>query len=159
VLLTGYQSAGVIRHLGVRRLESWLENRGVKNAASLARTAVKAAESQHIALPGESLANDMVARIAKGVLAMNAEIAELDALIEARFHDHPHGKLIETLPGMGPRLGAEFIAATGRDLAAFNTPDRLAGVAGLAPVPRDSGRTRGNVRRPHRYHRGLLRAC
>nr|WSZ20640.1 IS110 family transposase [Streptomyces canus] len=159
VLLTGYQSPGAIRRLGVRRLESWLKNRGVKNAASLARTAVEAAEAQHIALPGESLANDMVARIAKGVLALDAEIAELDALIEARFHDHPHAKLIETLPGMGPRLGAEFIAATGGDLAAFGTPDRLAGFAGLAPVPRDSGRTRGNLRRPHRYHRGLLRAC
>lgn len=159
VLLTGYQSPSAIRRLGVRRLESWLKNRGVKNAASLARTAVEAAEAQHIALPGESLANGMVARIAKGVLALDAEIAELDALIEARFHDHPHAKLIETLPGMGPRLGAEFIAATGGDLAAFGTPDRLAGFAGLAPVPRDSGRIRSNLRRPHRYHRGLLRAC
>ncbi|WP_375256777.1 transposase [Streptomyces sp. MNP-20] len=38
-------------------------------------------------------------------------------------------------------------------------PDRLAGFAGLAPVPRDSGRVRGNLHRPRRYHRGLLRAC
>lgn len=98
----------------------------------------------------------MVARIAKGVLALDAEIDELDALIEARFHGHPHAKVIETLPGMGPRLGAEFIAATGGDLGVFSTPDRLAGFAGLAPVPRDSGRIRGNLRRPHRSHRGLL---
>ncbi len=48
-------------------------------------------------------------------------------------------------------------AATGGDMAAFGTPDRLAGFAGLAPAPRDSGRIRGNLRRPERYHRGLNR--
>lgn len=159
VLLTGYQTPGTIRRLGVHRLESWLKNRGVKNAAALARTAVEAAQAQHIALPGEKLAAAILARIAEGVLALDAEIAELDALVEARFHDHPQAKLIESLPGMGTRLGAEFITATGGDLAIFGSPDRLAGFAGLAPVPRDSGRIRGNLRRPHRYHRGLLRAC
>ncbi|GGV51408.1 IS110 family transposase [Streptomyces spectabilis] len=159
VLLTGYQTPGAIRRTGVRRLESWLKNRGIKSPYSLARTAVEAAEAQHTALPGEKLAADMVARIANGVLALDAEIAELDALIEARFHDHPYAKVIETLPGMGPRLGAEFLAATGGDLTAFGTSDRLAGFAGLAPVPRDSGRVRGNLHRPRRYHRGLLRAC
>ncbi len=159
VLLTGYQTPGAIRRTGVCRLESWLKNRGVKNASALAHTAVEAAQAQHIALPGERLAGAMVARIAEGLLALDAEIAELDALIEARFHAHPHAKVIETLPGMGPRLGAEFLAATGGDLAAFGTPDRLAGYAGLAPVPHDSGRIRGNLRRPCRYHRGLLRAC
>ena len=40
---------------------------------------------------------------------------------------------------------------------AFGSAGRLAGVAGLAPVPRDSGRISGNMRRPHRYHRRLLR--
>jgi transposase len=41
--------------------------------------------------------------------------AELDALIEARFHDHPHTTVIRSMPGMGPMLGAEFIAGTGGD--------------------------------------------
>ena len=42
-------------------------------------------------------------------------------------------------------------------MTAFGTPDRLAAYAGLAPVPRDSGRVRGNLHRPQRYHRGLRR--
>lgn len=36
------------------------------------------------------------------------------------------------------------------DLMTFGTADRP------AHVPRDSGRIRGNLRRPHRYHSGLL---
>ncbi len=41
---------------------------------------------------------------------------------------------------------------------AFTSVDQLAGFAGLAPQPRDSGRINGNLRRPRRYHRGLLRS-
>ncbi len=158
MLLTGYQAPASIRHSGARRIGTWLKNRKVRNAAVLAETAVEAAKSQHTALPGEILAAAMVARIAKGVLALDEEIAELDALIEARFNEHRHAMVIRSLPGMGTLLGAEFIAATGGDMEAFGTADRLASFAGLSPVPRDSGRVSGNMRRPRRYHRGLLRA-
>ena len=58
---------------------------------------------------------------------------------------------------MDPILGAEFIAATGGDLAAFGTSARLAAYAGPVPVPRDSGRRTGNLHRPKRYRRGLRR--
>jgi transposase len=158
LLLTGYQTPTAIRRSGVNRIETWLKNRKVKGAAELARTAVEAAQSQHTALPGERLAASMVARLAKAVIALEEEIAELDALIESRFHEHPHAEVIRSMPGMGATLGATFIAATGGDMEVFGTSDRLAAFAGLAPVPRDSGRVSGNMRRPRRYHRGLLRA-
>ncbi|WP_405597445.1 IS110 family transposase [Streptomyces sp. NBC_01410] len=158
VLLTAYQTPAATRRSGAKRIGTWLKNRKVKNAATLAETVVEAAHSQHTALPGEKLAATMVARIAKGVMALDEEIAELDALIEARFHEHAHAGVIRSLPGMGALLGAEFIAATGGDMEAFGTADRLASFAGLSPVPRDSGRVSGNMRRPRRYHRGLLRA-
>ncbi|WP_307783129.1 IS110 family transposase [Streptomyces sp. MBT53] len=158
MLLTGYQTPAAIRRAGVRRIETWLKNRKVRSAAALAKTAVEAAQAQQTALPGEKLAAAMVVRLAKGVMALDEEIAELDALIEARFREHPHAEVIRSLPGMGAKLGAEFIAATGGDMDAFGSADRLAGFAGLAPRPRDSGRVSGNLRRPRRYHRGLLRA-
>ncbi|WP_304452594.1 IS110 family transposase [Nocardiopsis sp. YSL2] len=158
VLLAGYQTPAAIRRLGAKRLETWLRARGVKGATALARTAVEAAQAQRTALAGEKTAAAMVARLAEGVMALNTEISQTDALIEARFREHPHAGVITTLPGMGSLLGAEFIAATGGDMAVFGTGDRLAGFAGLAPAPRDSGRVSGNLRRPRRYHRGLLRA-
>lgn len=42
-------------------------------------------------------------------------------------------------------------------MSAFDSCDHLAGFAGLAPAPRDSGRISGNLHRPKRYHRGLQR--
>lgn len=158
MLLTGYQTPAAIRRAGAKRIETWLKNRKVRGAAALAKTAVEAAQAQLTALPGETLAAAMVVRLAKGVMSLDEEIAELDALIEAKFREHPHAEVIRSLPGMGPKLGAEFIAATGGDMDAFGSTDRLAGFAGLAPRPRDSGRVSGNLRRPRRYHRGLLRS-
>jgi transposase len=63
------------------------------------------------------------------------------------------------MPGFGPVLAATFLANTGGDLNAFETVDRLASVAGLAPAPRDSGRITGNHHRPRRFNRRLMRTC
>ena len=157
MLLTGYQTPAAIRRAGAARLETWLRARKVHKAAALAATAVTAAQAQHTMLPGEKLAAAMAARLAKEVMALDEQIAEIDALIEARFREHPLAEVITSLPGIASLLGAEFIAATGGDMDAFGSADRLAAFAGLAPAPRDSGRISGNLHRPRRYHRGLLR--
>ncbi|MFE6456579.1 IS110 family transposase [Streptomyces cinereoruber] len=156
-LLTGYQTAAAIRRLGARCLETWLRNRKVLRADQLAQAAAEAAERQHTSLPGEKLTAQMVHTLAKEVLALSEQVTELDKLIEARFRDHRHFEVITSMPGLGIILGAEFLAATGGDMSAFGTPDRLAGFGGVAPVPRDSGKISGNLRRPQRYNRRLQR--
>ncbi|WP_329473191.1 IS110 family transposase [Streptomyces sp. NBC_01723] len=156
-LLTGYQTPAALRRIGVKRLETWLRNRKVIRADRLAVTAVQAAERQHTSLPGEELTAQLVHTLAKEVIVLNQQITEVDKLIEARFRDHHTYEVITSMPGLGVILGAEFLAATGGDMAAFGTPDRLAGFGGVAPVPRDSGKISGNLRRPQRYNRRLQR--
>lgn len=156
-LLTGYQTPAALRRIGQSRLATWLANRKVRSAQAVAATAVQAAQIQHTAVPGERTAAAVVHTLAKELLALGEEIARTDALIEARFREHRHAETITSMPGIGTLLGAEFLACTGGDLDAFGSPGRLAGVAGLAPVPKDSGRISGNLRRPRRYHRRLLR--
>ncbi|GAA2991414.1 IS110 family transposase [Streptomyces flavovirens] len=133
VLLTGYQAPAAIRRSGAKRIETWLRNRKVRSAAALAKTVAEAAEAQHTALPGEKLAAAIVARLAKGVMALDDEISELEALIEGRFREHSQAEVIRSLPGMGNLLGAEFLAATGGDMDAFGSADRLAGYGVLLP--------------------------
>ncbi|MBP0452977.1 IS110 family transposase [Kitasatospora sp. RG8] len=115
------------------------------------------AEAQHTTVPGEKTAARMVHTLAREVIRLGEEIDQLNTLIEGRFREHADAEVITSMPGIGDMLGAEFIAATGGDMAAFGSPDRLAGVAGLAPVPRDSGKVSGNLKRPRRYSRRLLR--
>jgi transposase len=157
ILLTGYQTPAAIRAAGAAGLQSWLAGRKARNAGKLAALATAAAAPQHAVLPGEQLTATMIAAIAQEVMDLNEQIKHAGKLIEDRFHRHELAAVIESLPGIGALLGAEFLAATGGDMAFFGTPDRLAGSAGLAPAPRDSGRIRGNLHRPRQYHRGLNR--
>ncbi|MDT0443757.1 IS110 family RNA-guided transposase [Streptomyces johnsoniae] len=157
VLLTGYQTPGALRRTGRKRLETWLHNRKVRSAEALAEAAMEAAERQHTAVPGEKITAQVIHTLAKEVMGLNEQIAEIDKLIAARFRDHDLAEVISSMPGIGPLLGAEFLAATAGDMSRFGSSDRLASFAGVAPVPRDSGNVSGNLHRPRRYHRGLQR--
>jgi transposase len=159
ILLTGYQTPDGLRRAGVARLPAWLRKRKARNADSVAATAMQAARAQHATVPGQDLGAAMVARLAEEVMALDTAISDTDAMIEERFRRHRHAEIVLSLPGFGVILGAEFLAATGGDMSLFDSADRLAGVSGLAPVPRDSGRISGNLKRPRRYDRRLLRAC
>nr|WP_180316828.1 IS110 family transposase [Propioniciclava flava] len=158
-LLTGYQDAASLRRMGVTRLSAWLRRRGYHRPERVAQAAVDAAHAQHTVLPGQSAAAVIVAKLATDVLRLTADAAEIEKRIEARLREHADAELLLSVPGFGPMLAAEFTAATGGSMTRFATADRLAGVAGLAPAPRDSGRISGNNHRPKRYDRRLLRAC
>jgi transposase len=64
--------------------------------------------------------------------------------------------VITSLPGMGFRLGVEFLAAVG-DPALIGSADQLAAWAGLAAVSRDSGKRTGRLHTPRRYSGRLRR--
>lgn len=156
-LLTGFQTPAAIRRAGITRLTKWLANRNVRNAKTLAETAVEAAGRQHTAIPGEKTIAKLVHTLAEEVMALNEQISEMDKLVEGRFHEHELSGIVLSVPGIGPILGAEFLAAVGGNLDEFTSPDALAAFAGVAPAPRDSGKVSGNLHRPVTYHRRLQR--
>jgi transposase len=156
VLLARYQRPKAIRQSGVSRLTRILADAGVRNASTIASAAVAAAKTQTVRLPGEQLAAGLVAELAREVIALDDRIKTTDADIEDRFRRHPLADVITSLPGMGFRLGAEFLAAVG-DPALIGSADQLAAWAGLAPVSRDSGKRTGRLHTPKRYSRRLRR--
>ena len=124
---------------------------------TLVADALAAAQAQTLRLPGEATTATLIAELARRLLDLDRRIKDTDKLITSRFRAHPQAEIIESLSGLGPILGAEFLVSTGGDLAAFATSGRLASYAGLVPVPQDSGRVTGNLRRPKRYNRTLRR--
>ncbi|MER5277958.1 IS110 family transposase [Streptomyces sp. NPDC002809] len=156
VLLTGYQTPAAIRRRGPARLTAWLANRSVRSADEVAAAALEAAQAQQTALPGEDVAAQIVADLAAEILALDDRLKRIDKQIRETFRRHPQAEIIESLPGIGPILGAEFVVAAG-DLTAYADAGHLASAAGLVPVPRDSGRRTGNMHRPKRYSRRLRR--
>jgi transposase len=159
ILVTALCTPGEIRAAGIDGVTACLvEGKAwAPGIAKTADTAVSLAEQQSLALPGEAGTAAIAKRLAQKLLVLHREVKDLDKTITERFRDHPYARIIESLPGFGPNLGAEFLVVTGGDLGSFATPGRLAAYAGWVPTPRDSGRVVGNLRRPKRYNRRLRR--
>ncbi|MFE0420358.1 IS110 family RNA-guided transposase [Streptomyces tendae] len=156
VMLTEYQTPAALRRIGVKRLTTWLERRKVRGAADVAAKAVEAAQAQQIALPGEKRSAKLVCDLAHHLLVLDERIKDNDREIRETFHTDDRAEIIESMPGMGPILSAEFIAIMG-DLSGYRDTGSLASHAGLALVARDSGRRTGNYHRPKRHNRRLRR--
>lgn len=158
VLLTKYTTPAGIRRAGKTRIASWLRSQGCYNAKTIASRAVAAARAQDTTVQAQEIGAELVAALARTILDLHGQVAETEKRIEARFRAHQHAEILLSMPGFGTLLASEFLAATGGDITAYDNVARLAGVAGLAPVPRDSGRISGNFHRPKRYDRRLLNA-
>lgn len=159
VLLTRYQTPAQIRQAGPARIAAWLKKQGCRDTLKVAETAVAAAKNQYTEIAGQRAAAMIIERLAAEVLRLREEVNLVEAELETRFREHDYAEILLSVPGFGPLLAAEFIAATGGRMDFYADANRLAGVAGVAPVPRDSGRISGNLHRPKRYNRRLLRAC
>lgn len=154
VLLTSYATPDRIRRVGQTRLTGWLRNRNVRGAADVAARATAAAKTQTVVLPGQDMTASIVTELATGILALDDRLKVLDAQIQMTFDEHPHARIIQSMPGFGPFLGASLLVGA-NDLRAFPSAGHLAAAAGLVPVPNDSGRRTGNLHRPLRYSRRL----
>jgi transposase len=157
LLLTKHRTPDGIRRAGEARIHAWLKKHGARSSAAVATAAVEAAKSQHTIVPAQQMGEEIVAALAREILILNEELTKLDEVISEKVTEHQHTEVLLSMPGFGPVLAAEFLGATGGDLTVFQSAGRFAGVAGLAPAPRDSGKIHGNHHRPRRYDRRLLR--
>ena len=155
-LLTHYQTSTQLRRAGHKRIASYLKNRSVKGSNNVAHKALSAARSQSVILPAQEVASRIVAELAKDILAFKERIARIEEEIEQRFFARPEARILTSLPGMGPILGAEFLVAVG-DICAFESADQLAAYAGLVPASRDSGKRVGKHRRMRGGNKTLKR--
>lgn len=158
-LLSRYATPDSLRRIGATRLAAWLNERGCRNSARVAQIAVDAAHAQTTTLPAQPTGASVVAKLAAQITAIDEDLARLDAEISRHLSRDDDAQLLLTVPGFGVVLAATFFAQIGGSLNNFDTVDRLACAAGLAPVPRDSGRINNNWHRPRRFNRRLLRTC
>src|SRR5215203_5676825 len=136
ILLTHYQSPTQLR-AGHKRIATYLRNRGVKGSNNVAHKALGAARSQNVTLPAQEVGATIVAELAEDVLGLKDRLQSIDEEIGQRFFTRREARVLISLPGMGPILGAEFLVAVG-EISAY---------AGLVPASRDSGKRVGNNRR------------
>ena len=156
-LVAHYLTPTALRRAGYKRVATYLKNRGIKGADTLAKKALAAAESQSAVLPAQDVASAIVAELAREALVLKQRIERVDEELKHRFFIRPEASILTSLPGMGPVLGAEFLVAAG-DLSAFSSADQLAAYAGLVPAAHDSGKRGGNDHRMRDGNKVLKRA-
>lgn len=155
-LLTRFVTPAELRAAGKKRLVRHLAAAGgLPNIEALAERVLAAAAEQTIAVPAEAMTARLVRELASEALACRTRLIELDHELESLLARHPDAALIRSLPGMGAVLTAELIAAAG-NLARFRSADALAAAAGIAPVLRQSGKSR-LLRRPAGGNKSLKR--
>ncbi|MET4702525.1 transposase [Constrictibacter sp. MBR-5] len=141
-LLTRFVTPGEIRAAGRTRIAKHLaKTPNLREPDRLAELALACARAQRTVVPGEAAVARLVRELAEEALAARDRICRLDRELQELLQRHPDGALIQSLPGMGAVLAAEFIAAAG-DTARFRSADALAAAAGLAPILRQSGKAR-----------------
>ena len=157
-LLTRYATPAETHRAGRSRLVAHLKRAGrLKGSGveALADAALVLAKAQRVAVPGERVAAELLRELAAEALAVKERLARLDRDLEALLERHPDAAIVRSLPGMGTVLTAEFIAEAG-DVSHFRSADALASAAGLAPVLRQSGKSRV-LRRPNGGNKALKR--
>jgi transposase len=155
-LLTKFVTPGELRDAGRKRLVRHLRTAGgLPKIEDLADRVLAVAAEQAVAVPAERMTARLIRELAIEALASRARLIDLDRELEALLERHPDAALIRSLPGMGAVLTAEFIAEAG-NLSRFRSADALASAAGMAPVLRQSGRTRF-LRRPNGGNKSLKR--
>src|SRR5215213_3529589 len=79
------------------------------------------------------------ARCCVGLDLVEQALAELDAVIVAACQPWAHQiELLQTIPGVGPKVAETIVAETGADMTRFPTAAHLAAWAGLAPAMNES---------------------
>lgn len=143
LLLTRYVTPAQIRQAGKRRIMAYLaKTPHVHGAEALTDRALATARVQSLVVPGEAAMAELVRELATEALETKGKITRIERDLATLLAAHPDGALIQSLPGMGAVLAAEFIACVG-DIRRFPSADALASAAGLAPVIRQSGRKAG----------------
>ena len=70
---------------------------------------------------------------------LNKEIEDIDLLVSAATDASPDGRLLQTIPGVGPIVGAMLLSQIG-DIERFPTPAKLCAYAGIVPKVKASGK-------------------
>jgi transposase len=141
-LLTRFVTPAELRSAGQQRLVRHLQAAGgVPHRPELAERALAAAREQTVSTPAERMSARLIKELALEALATRERLGALDRELQALLDHHPDAALIRSLPGMGAVLTAEFIAEAGT-VSRFHSADALAAAAGIAPVLKQSGKTR-----------------
>jgi len=138
--LLRFPSATKAAWLSPKRMAAWLRSEGYCGRTS-AEVLCQRLETAPAGVTGpEAEARSAVTfAFVRMLLAVRAQIGELEARIREQLELHPDGAIFTSLPRAGQVRAAALLAEIGDVRERFPTPESLACLAGAAPSTRQSG--------------------
>jgi transposase len=140
--LTRYPTAAAARHLGEKRLATFI----VKHSYSGRRTPAQLLARLRNVPPGTlddtltEAVRDAVLALVAVLTALGGALKDLDRSVAAHLGEHPDGPIFTSLPRSGQINAAQVLAEWGDVREAYGHPDAVAALAGVTPVTNQSGK-------------------
>lgn len=156
-LLAAHPTPTALRRAGRSGIAKAVKARSPRLAGKVTDAVTAALDAQTITLRAEAAVGRVIAELAVELDRLHQRRDALAGEIEEAFLAHPFGRLLVSLPGIGPRTGARILAEIG-DGTRFADGSKLAAYAGLAPVNRQSGTTLNSASKSRRGNHRLKNA-
>ena len=151
-VIVSWPTPAALRKAGRARIDAKLKAHGARRHATWAGAIIDALDAQSVVVAGTDAAGVVLPHLARQLISLHAQRADVAAQVEALVEAHPLDQVLTSMPGIGVRTAAVFIAETlGRT---FASGAHLASYAGLTPVTRRSG---SSIRGEYVSHAGNKR--
>jgi len=140
--LERYPTPASARCLGEKRLASFLTKHGYcgRRPAAELLGRLRAAPEGIGEGPEAEARRDAVLGYVRVTRALNAAIKNLNRSVVAHLGEHPDAEIFTSLPRSGQVNAAQMLAEWGDCRRAYDSPEAVAALAGLAPVTKKSGK-------------------
>jgi transposase len=140
--LARFGSCDAAAQIGEQQMAAWLQTvpaRGNTAPASVLCARLRVSAPGATGAAGTAQAG-VTAALTTTLSALSAQVKALETQIAAQLASHPDGHIFTSLPRAGTLRAARLLAEIGDCRSRFPDPQSLAGLAGVAPVTRQSGK-------------------
>jgi len=140
--LARFGSCDAAAQIGEQQMAAWLQTvpaRGNTAPASVLCARLRVSAPGATGAAGTAQAG-VTAALTTTLSALSAQVKALETQIAAQLACHPDGHIFTSLPRAGTLRAARLLAEIGDCRSRFPDPQSLAGLAGVAPVTRQSGK-------------------
>jgi transposase len=140
--LERYPTPSGAGHLGEVRMAGFLRKHGYSGRRSPAEllARLRAAPRGLDDGPESEARHDAVLAMVRILRALNRSIRDLDRSVIAHLGEHPDAEVFRSLPRAGEVNAAQMLAEWGDCREAYDGPEAVAALSGMAPVTRRSGK-------------------
>ena len=140
--LERYPAPIAAAHLGEVRMAAFLRKHGYSGRRSPAELLerLRSAPAGLADGPESEARRDTVLAMVRLLRALNRSIRDLDRSVVAHLDEHPDAVVFRSLPRAGQVNAAQMLAEWGDCRAAYDGPEAVAALSGMAPVTRRSGK-------------------